>query len=56
LLEQARLALETVRGEMHDYYDERSEAWRQGERAEAMATRIEALEHVIDGLADLPPL
>jgi hypothetical protein len=53
LIEQARLALETARDEMQSYWDDRSEAWQEGERGEAMQGRIEALAQTIDGLADL---
>ena len=50
LLAQARLALETVRDEMHAYYEERSEAWQQGERAATLAEQIDQLEVVLTEL------
>jgi hypothetical protein len=55
LLAQARLALETVRDEMQAYYEERSEAWQQGERAATLAEQIDQLEAVLRELEALPP-
>jgi hypothetical protein len=55
LLAQARLALETTRDEMQAYYEDRSEAWQQGERAATLAEQIEQLEVVLEDLEALPP-
>jgi hypothetical protein len=55
LLTQARLALETVRDEMHAYYEDRSEAGQQGERAATLAEQIDQLEVVLNELEALPP-
>ncbi len=55
LLIQARLALETVRDEMQTYYEDRSEAWQQGERAATLAEQIDQLEVVLNELEALPP-
>jgi hypothetical protein len=55
LLTQARLALETAHDEMHAYYEDRSEAWQQGERAAALAEQIDQLEVVLNDLDALPP-
>lgn len=55
LLVHARLALETARDEMQAYYDERSEAWQQGERAATLAEQIDQLEVVLNDLEALPP-
>ncbi len=55
LLERARLALQLAHDEMHAYGEERSEAWQEGERAAALAERLEALAQVLDDLAALPP-
>ena len=55
LLTQARLALETTRDEMQAYYEDRSEAWQQGERAAMLAEQIEQLEVVLEDLEALPP-
>ena len=53
LITRAQLALETVRDEMQAYADERSDAWQQSERAEALADQIEALSTVLDDLETL---
>lgn len=45
--------LETARDEMQAYYDERSEAWQEGERGEAMQARIDALEEALSALAEV---
>jgi hypothetical protein len=55
LLTQARVALEAARDEMQAYYDDRSEAWQQGERAEMLVEQIDQLEVVLAALEDLPP-
>jgi len=55
LLTQAQLALETVRDEMQTYYEDRSEAWQQGERAATLAEQIDQLEVVLNDLEALPP-
>jgi hypothetical protein len=55
LLTQARLALETTRDEMHAYYEDRSEAWQQGERAATLAEQIDQLEVVLNELEALLP-
>lgn len=41
---------------MHVYYDARSDAWQEGERAATLAEHLDQLETVIDDLAALPPL
>jgi hypothetical protein len=56
LLTQARVALENARDEMQVYYDERSEAWQQGERAATLAEQIDQLEVVLTDLNDLEAL
>lgn len=56
LLAQAQRALETARDEMHAYYEDRSDAWQEGERAAALAEHLDQLEAVIDDLDALPPL
>ncbi len=55
LLTQARLALETARDEMQAYYEDRSEAWQQGERAATLAEQIDQLGVVLEELEALPP-
>jgi hypothetical protein len=55
LLDQARCALEGARDEMQTYYDDRSEAWQQGERAATLQDQLDHLGAVIDDLDALPP-
>jgi len=53
LADQARAALETRRNEMQEYFDERSEAWRESEKGNAFQERIEALESILDELGSI---
>jgi hypothetical protein len=55
LLAQARLCLETARDEMPAYYDDRSEAWQQGERAATLQDHLDSLGQALDALDALPP-
>jgi hypothetical protein len=55
LLEAARRFLETAHDEMQAYYEDRSEAWQQGERAAALQDRLDALAQILDDLEVLPP-
>ena len=55
LVTQAHLALETARDEMQAYYDDRSEAWQQGERAATLVEQIDQLDAVLAELAALSP-
>jgi hypothetical protein len=54
LLTQARLCLETARDEMQVYYDDRSEAWQQGERATALQDQLDSLGQILDDLDAVP--
>ena len=54
LLAQARLSLETARDEMQAYYDERSAAWQEGERAASLLDAIEQLDALLSDVDDLP--
>jgi len=53
LIESARAALETTREEMEAYHVERSERWKETERAGEMAEQIEALETIIEEIQGL---
>ncbi len=55
LLDGARLFLETAHDEMQAYYEDRSEAWQQGERAAALQDQLNALAQTLDALDALPP-
>jgi hypothetical protein len=50
LLASAQAALACVHSEMQDYYDERSDAWQESQRAEDLLERIDAIEAI---MADL---
>lgn len=52
-IDRSTTLLTAVREEMQTYFDDRSEAWQEGERAEAMLENMEALEQAIDALAAL---
>jgi hypothetical protein len=49
----ARLLLETVQAEMQAYFEERSEAWQEGERGQQFTERLEALEAGLSSLEEM---
>jgi len=55
LLDRAQLSLALARDEMQAYYDDRSEAWQEGERAAALQERLDTLGQLLDDLDALPP-
>ena len=55
LLAQAHGSLTLARDEMQAYYDDRSEAWQQGERAATLQDQLDLLEQALDALDALPP-
>jgi len=50
LIETARAALETTREEMETYHAERTDRWREGDRAEQMLETTATLEGIINDL------
>ena len=54
LVAQACQALELVRDEMQTYYDDRSAAWQESERAAALLEYLDQLQAVLDDLGGLP--
>lgn len=46
--------VETTRDEMQAYYDERSAAWQEGERAASLLDAIEQLDALLSDVDDLP--
>jgi len=40
---------------MQEYYDERSEQWSESERGEDFAERLEAVQEVLEQVAELAP-
>jgi murein L,D-transpeptidase YcbB/YkuD len=55
LLTQARHALQTAADEMQAYYDDRSPAWQDGERAAALQEQLDALAQALEDLDAVPP-
>ena len=53
LIAQAQLALQTVHEEMQTYAEERSDAWQQSDRAQALSESLEAVERALDELPAL---
>lgn len=47
---QAVAALETMQAEMQGYFDDRSEAWQEGDRGEAFRDRLDDVEAALDAL------
>ena len=50
---QALLLLQTIRDEMQDYYEERSEDWQEGERGEDHSQHLEAVEEAIAAVEEI---
>jgi hypothetical protein len=40
------LLLLAMQQEMHDYYEQRSEAWQEPDRGEVMSERLQAIEDI----------
>ena len=53
LAAQAKTALETIQREMQDYYDERSEAWQEGDKGNAFQERLDRLDDFLAEWEDL---
>jgi len=45
--------LALICNEAASYYDDRSEAWQEGDRGEAHAERVEALTQIVNGLEQI---
>ncbi len=54
LVAQARQVLALACDEMQTYYDDRSEAWHESERAAAFLEDLDHLQAVLDDLDGLP--
>lgn len=52
-LKTAHGLLEQALGEMQEYFDDRLEAWQEGQRGEEHQERIDELEEVTDALSAL---
>jgi hypothetical protein len=53
--QQALLLLQTVQEEMQDYYDERSDLWKESEPGETMAERLQMLQEAIAAVEGISP-
>ena len=51
VLAQAEQALSTVYDEMQAYYEERTDDWKDSERAETFVERMEVMEDLIEHVA-----
>jgi hypothetical protein len=49
----AQALLTSALGEMQDYYDERSEAWQEGDRGEDYQERLALVEAAVDAVGEL---
>jgi hypothetical protein len=54
LVAQARQVLALARDEMQTYYDDRSDAWHESDRAAAFLEDLDHLQAVLDDLDGLP--
>jgi hypothetical protein len=52
-IQSALSILSAVVDEMENYYDDRTERWKEGERGETLQDNLQALRDVIDGLEQL---
>ena len=52
--EQALCLLEDVTREMETYHSQRSEAWRDSERAEAFIEMMESIADAAEALREIP--
>jgi hypothetical protein len=52
-IDAARQLVERTLDEMQQYFDERSEEWQEGERAEEHQQKADALQTLLDAFAEL---
>ncbi len=50
---QALRLLQTIEGEMQEYFEQRSERWQESERGEDLAERLHALQEAIAAVEEL---
>jgi len=53
IIAQAQMLLSQASEEMQSYYDDRSEQWQDGPRAEELLTRLEHLQETVAQLHDI---
>lgn len=54
LIEHSRMALQTARDEMDDYYTDRTETWQESDRGERLLERIQLLDSLLEQFDGLP--
>lgn len=54
LRDQAEALLTTLQEEMQAYYDDRSDDWKDGDRAGELQEELNTLEELLDTLRELP--
>lgn len=54
-LSAARLLVEQVTEEMEEYFQDRSEGWKESDRGEQFIERLEATQEVLEELMNLSP-
>ena len=54
MIRQAGTPLETITVEMDVYYEDKSESWKDSERGENFAERLESIEEIVALIRDLP--
>ena len=52
-IQVARELLDQTLAEMQEYFDDRSEAWQEGERGDEHQERIALVEAAVDAMSDL---
>jgi hypothetical protein len=52
VLGQAEEALSNVHEQMQSYYDDRSEEWQEGEKAEEFIEKMEAMEELVGQIGE----
>ena len=52
--EQVRQTLASIEKEAQDYYDERSDPWKESERGEAHLEYLEAVQAILSAIEELP--
>ena len=53
MIAQAQLLLSAAAVEMQTYHDARSESWQEGDKAEALLSKLEHLQETVAELQDL---
>jgi hypothetical protein len=52
-IEAARVLVERIVDEMQEYFDERSEEWQEGDKAEAYQEKIDSIHTLLDAFGEM---